>query len=1186
MKKRFLSTLMALCLALSLLPATALAAAAGTQLPTAVGGVITLDENVTLSGAWQPTESVILDLSGYKLSLERVDVQEGVTVTITDSKDSGKIEATSTRSVVVFNGGTLILKNGTITSTQLDSSDNIAIFNMGTFTIEDGKIEGGTNAGTGVYNTVRNSGSLVERDVICNIEGGVIEASYGVCAFGPGVPNGDLTQVDNKKLTINITDGTIKTNGQGIATNASSGRYAGFTVNMSGGAIEDIDNASTGMYLPAIGVTNITGGTITASQAIRIGAGELNISSGTITCTAKANGEDLIPGGSGGTTGAIVVGKASGGYVGDIEVNVSGSAVIQNTAEKSDDSGTVYPTIVVSDKNMADTANQQFLDPKTGVKIEKTFNYSETKASVIVNARVDGDVVKTSTLPQETDNAKDGGNTTLEISGGTVTGNVINQTRSSDLEITGGTITGNVTNSSKGETVISNAEVTGTVSNTGEDSNKGSVAIIDSTVGAVTAGQDIILVNTSVAGGEPTTDVGENVAMVGANVYPTLKEAIDAADPDDTVTLLKDVTESVTIDAGKTIVLDLNGKKLVDSATPQDSKTAENTRQHTITNRGTLKVKDTAGGIVDNVSHGRGALVNYGTAELEGGTFTRSEEAGSSPSNNGGNSWYVIDNHGTMTIDGAEVTSTGKYSSLIRNIKEDKGEKGVLNVKSGFLNNGFITLKNDTAGELNVTGGTIKSGNQAVQNWSKAELSGGTFEGNVITWSEEGATSKTTISDNARITGNVIAVNYDSGNTPAAVEITGGTVIGEISKGTYSGGIVTAGPDAESSKIQVSGGSFDRVVNTAYCADGFVPVTTVDDNGMYTVTEKADNGKPTVTSLTLTPKTLSLVVGNTAQLTAVAQYSDGTTAPVTWSSSRETVATVNNGIVTARSAGSATITATAGALSLTCVVTVSNPASTGSSGGSSSSEPSYSPVMDVSKGGSVKVNPRTPGEGDEVTITVDPDRGYEVGDVTVTDRSGRDVRVTAERDGTYTFEQPKGRVTIAVTFVREGTSTFFADVAETYWAYDEIAWAYENGYVNGVTATTFAPGASISRQQIWMILARIAGDDPADMAAARQWSIDNGISDGTNPGSAVTRQQLAALLFRFAELMGLDTTAGGMAIREFPDYEAVASYAVEAMDWAVSAGIINGTTDGTLNPTGTATRAQFAVMLYRFWTGV
>ena len=258
---------------------------------------------------------------------------------------------------------------------------------------------------------------------------------------------------------------------------------------------------------------------------------------------------------------------------------------------------------------------------------------------------------------------------------------------------------------------------------------------------------------------------------------------------------------------------------------------------------------------------------------------------------------------------------------------------------------------------------------------------------------------------------------------------------------------------------------------------------------------------------------------------------------------------------------------------------------TSSSGGSSSSEPSYSPVMDVSDGGSVKVNPRTPGEGDEVTITVDPDRGYEVGDVTVTDRSGRDVRVTAERDGTYTFEQPKGRVTIAVTFVREGTSTFFADVAETYWAYDEIAWAYENGYVNGVTATTFAPGASISRQQIWMILARIAGDDPADMAAARQWSIDNGISDGTNPGSAVTRQQLAALLYRYAQMMGYANEAR-VDLSSFPDAGSVASYAVEPMQWSVANSIVGGTTDGTLNPTGTATRAQFAVMLYRFWTGV
>ena len=124
-------------------------------------------------------------------------------------------------------------------------------------------------------------------------------------------------------------------------------------------------------------------------------------------------------------------------------------------------------------------------------------------------------------------------------------------------------------------------------------------------------------------------------------------------------------------------------------------------------------------------------------------------------------------------------------------------------------------------------------------------------------------------------------------------------------------------------------------------------------------------------------------------------------------------------------------------------VAASSP-STGNSGGSSSA-PSYSPVLDVSDGGTVKVNPRTPEEGDEVTITVDPGTGYEVDEVTVTDRNGRDVSVTAGRNNTYTFEHPRGRVTISITFVREGATAFFADVPETYGAYDEIARAYDNG---------------------------------------------------------------------------------------------------------------------------------------------
>ena len=255
----------------------------------------------------------------------------------------------------------------------------------------------------------------------------------------------------------------------------------------------------------------------------------------------------------------------------------------------------------------------------------------------------------------------------------------------------------------------------------------------------------------------------------------------------------------------------------------------------------------------------------------------------------------------------------------------------------------------------------------------------------------------------------------------------------------------------------------------------------------------------------------------------------------------------------------------------------------GSSGGSS--DPTYSPKMEVSAGGKVTVNPRTPEAGDKVTITVTPDAGYVVDDVRVTARNGRDIDLTSNGNGTYTFTQPAGQVVIEVTFVRSGESAFFTDVPASFWAYDEIAWAYDNGYVNGTSSTTFSPNSSITRQQVWMILARLSGSNPASMAAAREWAMVNDISDGTNPGNAVTRQQLVALLYRYAQMMGYDNGARE-ALTSFPDAGTVSGYAQEPMQWSVANGIVGGTSQGTLNPTGTATRAQFAVILYRFWSQV
>lgn len=752
----------------------------------------------------------------------------------------------------------------------------------------------------------------------------------------------------------------------------------------------------------------------------------------------------------------------------------------------------------------------------------------------------------------------------------------------------GSTINGDIDIQAVESVSISDARVNANITNTDTD---GSVLVQGSVVTGVitdTANTMVIIDSTNGSGASINQVPTGVVATAGGKNYQTLQAAIEAAASasDNTVLLLADVTESVTIDAGETIILDLNGHTLKNVA-----------GSHTITNNGTLTVQDTSAGgtgTVDNVTHARGALVNYGTAELEGGTFTRSAEASISPDDAGDNSWYVIDNQGTMTIDGATVKNKGYYSSLIRNLGKSASDPAKLTVSNGLIQqDNFIALKNDDYGELTVTGGIIISNEQALQNWSQAELSGGTFKGKVITLSyKDGTTSKTTISGNANITGDVIAVNYDGGSNLAKVEINGGTVVGEISKGTYSGGIVPADPNVTTSEIQVSGGNFSSSVDEEFLAEKFTAElysTAKNPAAPYSYYESVADAQaaaqPGDVITDLNPDeggdpvkyyTITLNNGNTIYNTYFIKAGEIFTLPSAPSGSSNQRFDGWSLYGTLYQPGR-TFTVDA---SMTFNAMWTEVSSSGSS-----SDPSYSPILDVSDGGSIKVNPRTPEEDDEVTITVDPDSGYEVDKVTVTDRNGREVKVTAERDGTYTFTQPRGRVTISVTFVREGGSTFFSDVPESFWAYDEIAWAYDNGYVNGTSASAFSPNASISRQQVWMILARLSGADPANMSAAREWAVTNGVSDGTTPGGAVTRQQLVALLYRYATLMGYanDQRAD---LSAYPDAGTVAGYAVEPMQWSVANSIVGGTSNGTLDPTGTATRAQFAVILYRFWDQV
>lgn len=255
------------------------------------------------------------------------------------------------------------------------------------------------------------------------------------------------------------------------------------------------------------------------------------------------------------------------------------------------------------------------------------------------------------------------------------------------------------------------------------------------------------------------------------------------------------------------------------------------------------------------------------------------------------------------------------------------------------------------------------------------------------------------------------------------------------------------------------------------------------------------------------------------------------------------------------------------------------------------SAPSYAVSTVDADNGEVDVDLSRVQAGEEVTITATPDEGYEVEAVTVTDRDGEEINVTEAGDGVYTFEMPDSRVTIEVTFapvaeepeppaVPDGWENPYGDVAANAWYYDAVAYVSASGMMTGTNAAAFSPDAATTRAMIWTVLARLNGQSVDGgspwYAAAQSWAVSAGVSDGTDPAGNITREALAAMLYRAA---GSPAVSGNFLA--FSDGDSVSSWAESAMLWATQSGIIGGI-DGALAPQGQATRAQVAAMLQRF----
>ena len=265
---------------------------------------------------------------------------------------------------------------------------------------------------------------------------------------------------------------------------------------------------------------------------------------------------------------------------------------------------------------------------------------------------------------------------------------------------------------------------------------------------------------------------------------------------------------------------------------------------------------------------------------------------------------------------------------------------------------------------------------------------------------------------------------------------------------------------------------------------------------------------------------------------------------------------------------------------------------------------SYEISTDIGDNGALSVD-RYATEGDTVTIQVAPDQAYKLDDLSVT-ANGKEVELTANDDGTFSFTMPSGDVKISATFAEDpdwtepeepatDVSDLFIDVAANAWYKDAVQYAYDNGLMTGVSDTEFAPEATTTRAMIVSILARLEGVESAQAAGfadvddewyatAVNWAANVGVAggyeDGTfKPNDAITREQLAAILMNYAACIGQDVS-NRADLTSYTDQPS--TWAEETMQWAVAEGLISGVTADTLQPQGSATRAQVAAILQRF----
>ena len=948
---------------------------------------------------------------------------------------------------------------------------------------------------------------------------------------------GDIVIPEGAELTLNLNGKTLTNHEDHTITNKGTLTITG------GGTVDNVTHARAAIQNEPGGNVVLNGGAYTRSKENGQNAeasggnsyynivnhGTMEINSG-VSVTQKGQFSSMIENGwyngsqnTGGKNSVLTIngGTFSGGL---------------NTIKNDD-----YGELVINDGTFTSMSQAAFLNWNVATVNGGTFDAAGASNGVILNGYIDGTMDQGKlTINGGTFNAREktvittmGGGThsgDIEITGGTLNGSIVLTDSSEGARLTitqKAKVTGNVTNSGKADVAITDgATVDGQVSN----SAGGTMSVVNSTIGSVpegTTAETIVIVNSTVDG-TLTTNTAENAAvMVGGKTYETLGAAITAAKAGDTIYVLKDIPEAagIAVPSGKNFTIDFGG--------------------HTYT------LKDPGAGSAGTESNGFQFLKDS-TITLKNGTVRIAEGTTSIK--------RIIQNYANLTLEDMHFFAEHQAD----------GEDYALS-----FNNGSIIFKGDTdivtTSDEAIAFDVCKYSSYPSTNVTFDESYTGTINGKIVYDSTDADTHKLTIQGN----GTFGAIEAASGAAEAAksgIEVTSGHFAKPVNEDYLADSVKAQLESASNPEAPYSYyPSLEAAQAAAQPGDTITEVNATSGEKKYTVTLDYADGDTKDSVYTVTEGTeLTLPTPSRSGYTFEGWYDGSSRVSSPYKVTKDVILTAEWDY-------------------------------NGSS--SSSGSTRYTVSVEDTDNGSVKVSPTRASKGSTVTVTVKPDEGYELDELTVTDKNGDSVKLTDKGDGKYTFKMPASKVTVEAVFTAvepEPEGLPFTDVTSGDWFYDAVAYVYDKGMMEGTTDTTFAPAMNLTRSMIAQVLYNLEERPEApgaagfpDVAAgawyadAVNWAAARGIVKGYDTGAfgpedSVTREQLAAILYRYAQAKGYDTTQGGMAVREFSDSASISDWAQTAMSWAVNAQVLSGKGNGVLDPQGTATRAEVAQMLMNF----